>query len=584
MQAVYKRASVVVGFLILILVLVINSWYVRRQLDFQIADHRLLSRSQQILLEVTETGLLIDDAETGQRGFLYTGRPAYLEPYTLATQQLDRHLQTLGRLTSDDPEQQKNLAQLTRLAHAKLAELRETLSLHDEGKAREAEDLVLSDKGKTMMDQIRQVIGAMEREEDALESRRAEAYSNGVRFTRISLFIATALGVIGSAVLAYYILREMELRERHSAQMRASEELYRVTLTSIGDAVIATDRRGTVTFLNPVAEQLTGCAVSAGRGRPITEVFPIFNEYTHEVVENPVERVMSQGIVVGLANHTVLKHTNGTLTPIEDSAAPIRDDRGNLIGVVLVFRDATSGREAEELIRKAEKLAAASRLAATIAHEINNPLEAVGNLVYLARSERGTPVPAVEYLTLAEEQLDRVSHIAKQTLAFYRESKKWEPVDMVQLVDSALKLYSNKLETKQITLERNYADCPRLLGSPGELKQVIANLISNAADAVGACGRVRLGVSLGSFSGEEAVVVQIEDDGPGIRTENLSKIFEPFFTTKEDVGTGLGLWVAKEIIERHGGMIEASSGTSAHLPGAVFTVTLPTAASESLIA
>ena len=119
---------------------------------------------------------------------------------------------------------------------------------------------------------------------------------------------------------------------------------------------------------------------------------------------------------------------------------------------------------------------------------------------------------------------------------------------------------------------------PLVLGSPGELKQVIANLISNAADAVGARGRVRLGsIVSNSFSAKEGVVFRIEDDGPGIAAENLNRIFEPFFTTKEDVGTGLGLWVAKEIVERHGGTIEATSGTAVVLPGAVFTVTLPAA-------
>ena len=146
-------------------------------------------------------------------------------------------------------------------------------------------------------------------------------------WTRTSIFLTTALAVFGSVLLAYYILREMDLRERHAAQMRAGEEWYRVTLTSIGDAVIAADPRGVVTFLNPAAEQLTGCTVSGAKGKPITEIFPIFNEHTHDPVENPVEKVMAQGKVVGLANHTVLRHRNGTLTPIEDSAAPIRDDR-----------------------------------------------------------------------------------------------------------------------------------------------------------------------------------------------------------------------------------------------------------------
>lgn len=580
MQPIYKRASVLVGFVVLILVLIVNSWYIKRQLDSQVADHEQLSRTKQVILELTETGLLLDDAETGQRGFLYTGRPAYLAPYDLATKQIDRHLQTLAQLTADNPKQQQSLAELTQLAHTKLDELRETISLYNEGKAHEAEDLVLSDKGKGVMDEIRQAIANMEREESVLEARRAAAYLNGVWWTRTSIFLTTALAVFGSVLLAYYILRETDLRERHAAQMRAGEEWYRVTLTSIGDAVIAADPRGVVTFLNPAAEQLTGCTVSGAKGRPITEIFPIFNEHTHEPVENPVEKVMVQGKVVGLANHTVLRHRNGTLTPIEDSAAPIRDDRERLIGVVLVFRDATEDREAQEIIRKAEKLAAASRLAATVAHEINNPLEAVGNLVYLARLVPGIPMAAVEYLTFAEEQLERVSHIAKQTLAFYRESRKWETVDMAQLVESALKLYSNKLNTRQITVEKNYGECPLLLGSPGELKQVIANLISNATDAVGARGRIRLGVLSGSSSATEAVIFRIEDDGPGIAAENLTRIFEPFFTTKEDVGTGLGLWVAKEIVERHGGAIEAISGTAVDLPGAVFTVTLPTAGSD----
>ncbi len=149
---------------------------------------------------------------------------------------------------------------------------------------------------------------------------------------------------------------------------------------------------------------------------------------------------------------------------------------------------------------------------------------------------------------------------------------------MADIVESALRLYSNKLEAKQIAVEKNYAKSPPLLGSPGELKQVVANLISNAADAVGAQGTVRLAVLPGPSSAAEALVFRIEDTGPGIAAENLTRIFEPFFTTKEDVGTGLGLWVAKEIVERHGGTIEA--GTSVQLTGAVFTVTLPTAESD----
>jgi signal transduction histidine kinase len=129
---------------------------------------------------------------------------------------------------------------------------------------------------------------------------------------------------------------------------------------------------------------------------------------------------MELGRVIGLANHTVLQNTKGALIPIEDSAAPIRDSKDNLIGVVLVFRDATHERKSQEILRKTEKLAAVARLSATVAHEINNPLEAIGNLLYLAKSIPDTPAETLQHLQLAEEELDRISHITRQTLGFYQ--------------------------------------------------------------------------------------------------------------------------------------------------------------------
>lgn len=586
MQTVYKRAGVVLGFSILAAFLVVNAWFTLHRLEVQISDHALLVHREEIVQDLTEIELFLDDAETGQRGFLYTGRPAYLDPFRLAASTIDRHLQALSSLTADDPLQQENLARLTSLAHAKLAELQETISLYNAGKPEEARILVLSDKGKALMDQIRRQVSDMEQEEIRLENESTAAYARGVWVTRASLYVATALAVAGLGLLVFYILRQMDLRERYSQELRAREERYRVTLTSIGDGVIATAGNGIVTFLNPVAERLTGYTLSAATGRPIAEVFPIFNENTGELVANPVEKVMAHGHVVGLANHSVLKNRDGSQIPIEDSAAPIRDDQNRLIGVVLVFRDVTRERRALEIARRAEKLAAAARLASTVAHEINNPLEAAGNLIYLSKLVPGTPSAALEYLYSAEEQLTRVGHIAKQTLSFYRESRKREAVDLASLVDSALRLYSNKLEAKNISVENEYGSCPALQGSAGELKQVIANLISNAADAVGENGRIKVIVSPSPSSPSDpsakpSVSLIVEDDGPGIPEENLRSIFEPFFTTKEDVGTGLGLWVSKEIVERHEGEISAASRQPGSLPGAVFTVRLPLQAAET---
>jgi signal transduction histidine kinase len=217
----------------------------------------------------------------------------------------------------------------------------------------------------------------------------------------------------------------------------------------------------------------------------------------------------------------------------------------------------TVERKSREVLYKTEKLAAAARLAASVAHEINNPLAAVVNLVYLAKAAPDAPPSVVQPLALAEQELERVAHITRQTLGFYRESSVPELVEMPVLIESVLKLYSNKLKNKNIAIEREFCSCPPILGMPGELKQVISNLISNAADAVGTDGTITVRTWCADEQEGIGVHLTIADDGPGIAAEDLSRIFEPFFTTKKDVGTGLGLWVTKEIVERHGGSIQA---------------------------
>ncbi len=323
----------------------------------------------------------------------------------------------------------------------------------------------------------------------------------------------------GLILLAFYILREIELRSKHARQMLEREEWFRA-LTSLGDAVIATDKLGKVTYLNPLAEKLIGTDLASVKGRAIQEVFPIFNEATREPVDNPVGKVMELGRVVGLADHTVLKNTDGTFIPIEDSASPIRDANDNLIGVVLVFRDATQERKTQDMLRKSEKLTAAARMSVTVAHEINNPLESVGNLIYLVKRTPGVPSGAIEHLDLAEQELERVSHITKQTLGFYRESKSPEQVNLEALVDSVLRLHSNKLKTKSITVERELQPCPPIQAVSGELDQAISNLIANAADAVGENGTIRIKLACVKHVDGRAIRVIVEDDGPGFPAEH----------------------------------------------------------------
>jgi PAS domain S-box-containing protein len=578
MQPFYKRFSVITGFAALLLLLAINGLVIRRQLAAQVETQQWVGHTEEVLLQLSQTESLLKDAETGQRGFLYTGEQRYLAPYDLAIQQIDPAIQKLAELTVDNPYQETRVPQLQTLAHQKLDELRETISLYQSGRLDEARALVLSDTGRQTMDRIRGLVASMQQEETSLQVARTAAYLRSVRLTVFCIYAATIIAALGLILLAYFILQEISLREKHAAQIKEREQWFRVTLTSIGDGVIATDPKGMVTFINPVAERLTGRTSSECTGKPIADVFPIFNEVSLRPVDNPVAKVMQLGEVVGLANHTVLKHRDGSLVAIEDSAAPIRDDRGQLVGVVLVFRDATSERKSQEIMRKTEKIAAAARLAATVSHEINNPLEAVNNLVFLARMRPGLPADAVNDLELAEQELKRVSHVTRQTLGFYRETTTPAKLDVPVLVETVLRLFSNKFKSKNIQVEYHSQPCPAMQGWPGELQQVIANLISNAADAVDKGGKLSVSVTCvddDNNLSNTAVLLRVEDDGHGIPPEHLERIFEPFFTTKKDVGTGLGLWVSKEIVERHGGKIQVESHNNGNGRGTTFRVLLP---------
>jgi len=556
MQTRFKKFGVITGFALLLAVLIVNAAITKKQFDRQVATGLWVVHTHQVQLKLSETLALLTDAETGQRGYLYTGEEQYLAPYERAVQHIQSQIDELSRLTADNSSQQAAIGQLRPLAREKLDELASTIALYRSGKVDEARKLVLSDSGLRTMENIRAVVSGMVEEESRLERDRDASYLATIRLTSTSIYLTTVLAAFGLILLAYFILRQMSLRERHAREMRAREEWFRVTLTSIGDAVIATDQNGNVTFLNPIAEGLTGFSTAAATGRNILDIFPIFNESTMAPVDNPVARVIAEGRATGLANHTVLRRVDGILTPIDDSAAPIRDDSGNLIGVVLVFRDITNDRKTERVLRNTEKLSAAARLSATVAHEINNPLEAAVNLAYLVRINPALPEDAVRQLAQVEQELDRVAHITRQTLGFFRDKNAPGPVKLDAVVESVLRIYSNKMASRNITIHRRFTECPPVSGIENEIKQVVSNLVSNAADASTTGGVVIITLACIEKPGKVTVQLKVEDDGPGVADEHRDRIFEPFFTTKQDVGTGLGLWVTREIVERHGGTIQ----------------------------
>lgn len=232
--------------------------------------------------------------------------------------------------------------------------------------------------------------------------------------------------------------------------------------------------------------------------------------------------------------------------------------------------DITERRRTEEALKRTEKLAATGRFAATIAHEINNPLEAVTNLLYLAQTTPSLD-QAKEFLTVAERELGRVSTIAKQTLGFFRDGAKPHAVNLREVVRSVLHMLKQKLAAKELQVVAEIEANAVIFAMEGELRQVVANLIVNAVEASEKGGRIRIRLA----SDARRVRLSIADEGEGISAESRKRLFEPFFTTKGAEGTGLGLWVSKQIVEKHGGTVRLRSRNSAPRQGTTFMVTLP---------
>jgi PAS domain S-box-containing protein len=341
--------GVLVGIGLVVALLVVNAglayWNTRQLFE----NAGWVSHTHEVL-DLTD-GVLrtLVDAETGQRGFLITGKDRFLEPYHQALARLDQQVQALKDKTQDNPRQQARIQELDKLTGEQLALLQEGIDLRRQS-AEKAQGFVATGEGKEKMDAIRRLIVTMEEDEHDLLRDREQRSSSGYRIAVATQLSATALGLGLIGALVYLMWRRLKERIRATARMHEQRERLHTTLTSIGDAVIVTDAEGRVTLMNRVAQAMTGWKTEAD-DKPLAEVFRIVNEQTRQPVESPVTKVIREGVVVGLANHTALIAKDGTEVPIDDSGAPIRNAEGEIIGVVLVFRDVTERRRLERLQR-----------------------------------------------------------------------------------------------------------------------------------------------------------------------------------------------------------------------------------------
>ncbi len=355
MRRISQYASTI-GYLLALAVLAIDALLVASSMGAILEGNRRVSHCRNVLLVLERVLSLVKDAETGQRGYLLTEREDYLAPYRVAESDLTPTLRSLRELVANDGLDGR-VDELATAADEKVAELKRTILLEREKRRGEALEIVRSGKGKVLMDRIRTLADEIRAEEEQMLEARQASSRSAVGRTQVTFGLTTSLALVLLAGAAFVQRREARVQEQAAAAIRSSEAWLSTTLSSIGDAVIATDDQGHVRFLNPVAQALTGWPQLEAKGRSMAEVFRIINERTRLPVEDPVAKVFHQGTIVGLANHTMLIRRDGHETPIEDSAAPIRDDRGEVVGVVLVFRDVTERKRQEALVEEQRQLA-----------------------------------------------------------------------------------------------------------------------------------------------------------------------------------------------------------------------------------
>lgn len=514
------------------------------------------SHSRDVLRAIDHTVTTLLDAETGQRGYLLTGKDAYLQPYRDALDAASPRLNELRSLIKDDSLLAPDLAAMELSIQKKSDEMAQTIRLYQTGDHAGALRLVMSDAGKRSMDDIRSITARMEAIERTAYAANLQRESHAQRLTLVSNWATAGLALALLGLLAFIV-------DRDTARIRASEMQLATTLRSIGDAVVATDQLGRVVLMNPVAEKLTGWSLPEARGESLERVFHIINEHTRAVVESPVTKVLRAGIVVGLANHTLLIQRDGAEIPIADSGAPIFSNSGKILGVVLVFRDASTERDLERSMRDADRRK--DEFLATLSHELRNPLAPIRQAVGVIRAPAANPSQIHWSVTVIERQVQNMARLLDDLLDVSRITRgtleiRKVPVRLRAVLDAAVELARPGIEAKQHVLT---VDCPDdLLLNVDSLRiaQVLGNLLTNSAKYTQAGGAIRMS----AHQEGTALLIRVKDNGIGVSPEMLPRIFDMFVQVRQaghlsNDGLGIGLALARGLVALHGGTVEARS-------------------------
>ncbi len=563
-------------------------------------------------------------AESDQRGYLLTGAETYLQAYTATHDRISGQLEKLRQITLLGAAQ-RHLDALAPLVAAKLAELTHNADLHRRQVAPGVLAVRQGAEGKRLMDAIRVEMADFLQAEESLLAQRQAGFQTSMRRLFMAVITVSLLAILSALSYAYLIHRESQNKLKNlvhvetrrlldvqedlnkklqitNTTLQISEAKLAVTLDSIGDGVIATDARARITFLNPVAEKLTGWTLAEARDLPVADIFPILNQETRQPASIPIVATLAHGTVQGMANHTVLIARDGSECPIADSCAPIHDPNGQVVGAVLVFRDVTKEyavqqashdsaaliqtilKDKNAALESAKSVADKANLAksdflSAMSHELRTPLNAILGFAQLMESGAPPLTPVQKrnidqilkagwyLLELINEILDlALIESGKVTLSH-------EPVPLAEVMLECRAMIEPQARKRGISMTFPRFDTPYFIFADRvRIKQVLINLLFNAIKYNKPQGAVVVKCTL---SAPDSLRISIHDTGAGLNTEQLAQLFQPFNRlgrqTGAEEGTGIGLVVTKRLVELMGGTIGAESVVG---EGSVFWIEL----------
>lgn len=559
--------------------------------------------SYAVLAQTRACETMVSDAQSELRGFLLTGTRSFSGTFKEQRIQMDAAFKKLAWLVQDNPQQEIRAEELIRTKNHWFDYAQGSLDQRTQGSGINGDWMKM---GNVLMESLRGEFQTFTQVEEGLHDQRLARLQSAKRalgFAGGGLALVLAL-TVGQLVRRQFMELAVDYRsvlhtieQRHAELLRSEAELerqkewFRVTLTSIGDGVIVTDPESRIVFMNHEAEKLTGWNSVEALLKPLPAVFRVIDETSREKEEDPAGRAFREKKVVGLPSLTLLLSKSGEEWPIEDSTAPIHDARGEVLGVVLVFRNATDARRAqqemkvhsEELEKKVDERTLAlqqtvSELEAfsyTVSHDLRSPLRAMQGFAQAILEDYGEKLDAqgINYLQRIKNAAERLDRLI-QDLLFYtrisREEISLVPLDLDQLIPELIQHYPNlHSPAAEVEITR---PLPRIMGHESSVTQVFSNLLGNAAKFVapGILPRIRIW----SEDQGERVRVWIEDNGIGIPTEDFDRIFQMLIQLNETHlygGTGVGLAIVKKAVESMQGKVGL---TSAEGKGSRFWVEL----------